>query len=124
MTTLAMTCQQLRTGALISVTGEVDITTSAHLQSAIKEGRRPGEPLILDLGGVTFLDSTGLSVLLDAHTAAERDGGSLHLADVQRLPMRVFQITGVLPRLHLHTTVGSALATLIEAGQRVAANDE
>ncbi|WP_214322816.1 STAS domain-containing protein [Nonomuraea sediminis] len=109
MTALSMTCSDLPDSTLISVSGEVDVTNSSRLASALVAGRRPGKPLILDLSSMTFLDSTGLSVLLDTHTAAERDGDGMYLVGVQHTPMRVLQITGVLTRLHLLATLEQAL---------------
>ncbi|WP_214322915.1 STAS domain-containing protein [Nonomuraea sediminis] len=117
MTTLVVTCEHLAALTLVSVSGEVDVTNSDQLRSAVEEGRRPGMPLVFDLSAMTFLDSTGLSVLLDTHTAAQREGGALLLADVQPMPWRILQITDVLSRLQIYPTLEHALNAAINGEQ-------
>lgn len=50
--------------------------------------------LLVDLGGVTFMDSTGLNALLLARTEAARAGTTLHLARPSHTVARVLEITG------------------------------
>jgi anti-anti-sigma factor len=53
-------------------------------------------PLTVDLAGVTFLDSTGISVLVKAYNRATEDGIALSLTDCQRIVRRVLEVTGLL----------------------------
>ncbi|MFI6600537.1 STAS domain-containing protein [Nonomuraea sp. NPDC050536] len=110
MTTLTLSCRHLPECTLIRVMGEVDRTNSDQLKHAIDEACGPGRPLILDLGYMNFMDSTGLRVILDAHTAAERRGDRVHLAAVLRTPKRILEITGVIRHLHLYASLKEALA--------------
>ena len=50
---------------------------------------------MLDLGDVTFLDSTGLSVLLSSLKRCQGEGGSIRLISLQRNVRRVLEITGL-----------------------------
>ncbi|MFF4415746.1 STAS domain-containing protein [Streptosporangium sp. NPDC001559] len=106
------TSTYLLDATLLCVVGEVDATTSAQLETALVQARRRGKPVIVDLSGVGFLDSGGLTVLLAAHMAAEREGSSLHLAELQPIPLRLLTITGVLSFLHVHTGLQHAVATV------------
>jgi anti-anti-sigma factor len=108
-----MDCRELTTGVLITVTGELDSTNADWLESSIERTRRPGQSLVLDLGGLTFMDSTGLQVLLRLNAAAREQGGGLHLAAVQDLPARVLQITGVWCALHIYPSVNEAVAAVL-----------
>jgi anti-sigma B factor antagonist len=112
VTTLTVTHRRLPGSTLVRVTGEVDATTSAQLEAAIGEARRLAGPLILDLEGLTFLDSGGLAVLLRAHNAAERDGHGLYLAAPQHRLIRILDITGARSRLRVHATVEQAIAVI------------
>ncbi|MFI6600184.1 STAS domain-containing protein [Nonomuraea sp. NPDC050536] len=112
MTALTVTSSQLSSSTLIRVKGEVDTTTSEQLKAVITHGRRAGRPLVVDVSGMSFLDCKGLSVLLHAHTDAERDGGSLYLAGVQSRPLRVMQITAVLSRLNVYPTLDEAFTAI------------
>lgn len=80
----------------ITAVGEVDSSSAPLLRSEL-ESALVGDPreLVVDLDGVTFLDSAGLSVLAGAHrTAAARDVRLRVLAS-GRAVIRPLQITGL-----------------------------
>jgi anti-anti-sigma factor len=112
MSPLTLRCRRLTTGVLISVSGEVDFTNADDWESYIERTRRPGQPVVLDLGGLTFMDSTGLHVLLRLHASVRRQGTALHLAAVHDVPARILQITGVWEALNVHDSVTHATAVL------------
>lgn len=59
------------------VTGEVDIATCGRLRDAIEPHLGPRQRVVLDLSGVSFMDSSCLRVLEHAGTVLSADGGSL-----------------------------------------------
>ena len=59
----------------VSVTGAVDITNAEQLDQAVRAAEEDGGQVVVDLTEVDFLDSTGLSVLLQARARQRRDGG-------------------------------------------------
>ncbi|MFI6295131.1 STAS domain-containing protein [Nonomuraea sp. NPDC050790] len=118
MSGLDVSCEHARGVTLIRVAGEVDATNSAGLATAIEQARRPGVPVVLDLAGMTFLDSSGLKVLLSAHLLGEGQGSPVHLAAVQPMPVRVLRITGVLDRLNVHDTLERAWVAVSSNGHR------
>ncbi|MFD1938310.1 STAS domain-containing protein [Nonomuraea mangrovi] len=110
---LRLTCHYPSGATVITVAGDVDATTSTDLASYIEQTRRqPGDHLVLDLSGMPFLDSAGLSVLLTAHTFTREHGGTVHLADLQPAPARMLHITGIDTHIPVHATVTDALAAL------------
>ena len=85
-------------GAVVVVTGEVDSTTAPGLRSCLLEVlARPGTSAVeVDLRGVTFLDSAGLSALATAHRAALAAGRELQMrCGTTRAVVRPLQITGL-----------------------------
>ena len=52
-------------------------------------------PSTLDLAEVTFMDSTGLTTLMDAHVQAERNGWSFAVTRPSPAVKRVFELAGV-----------------------------
>ena len=87
-------------GALtIRPTGELDIATAGRLDRALREGRRPGEEVVLDLSGLEFIDSTGLRVIVKAVEAAAQERWDLRLRHGPPAARRVFEIAGVLGAL-------------------------
>ncbi|HLL66357.1 MAG TPA: STAS domain-containing protein [Micromonosporaceae bacterium] len=58
---------------ILAVVGEIDHARAASLEAEMLAAAEPGTPLIVDLTGVTFLDSAGLRLLDDlVRTCAER----------------------------------------------------
>ncbi|MFI2665574.1 STAS domain-containing protein [Micromonospora carbonacea] len=92
------------------MTGEIDIATSGELAvvlAALLDGAPPAA-LELDFGGVRFLDSSGILVLLRAQGRAADQGCRLTLADVRPTVHRVLEITGVLELLGLGVPAAAA----------------
>jgi len=85
-------------GTTVSISGEVDSTTAPGLGNCLLEViARPGtDPVEVDLRGVTFLDSAGLSALATAHRAAQAAGRTLQMrCGTTRAVVRPLQITGL-----------------------------
>ena len=101
---------------LITVTGEIHVTTapdfSARLNEAIAAGSRG---VVIDLSGVEFIDSTGLSVLLNGLRRVTRAHGRLALVISNPTVLRLFEITRLDSTFEIHPTRADALAA-IQAG--------
>ncbi|WP_170223310.1 STAS domain-containing protein [Nonomuraea turkmeniaca] len=93
--------------------GEADSANADRLESFVDCMRRPGEVLVLDLEGLTFMDSSGLHALLRLNAAARERGEGLHLAAVRDVPGRVLQIAGVWFALNIHPSVEEAFAVAL-----------
>jgi anti-sigma B factor antagonist len=78
------------------VSGELDLLAAPHLRSALLEaGRHDGATIDLDLSAVTFIDSTGISVILQAWQRANAAGGRLVLGAASPVVARVIEATGL-----------------------------
>lgn len=55
-----------RDRALVSVHGEVDISTAPELTTALEDADKGGEQVVVDLTPTTFIDSTGLRTIVHA----------------------------------------------------------
>jgi anti-sigma B factor antagonist len=79
---------------VINVRGEIHVTTapefSQRLTSAIEAGKKA---LVLDLSGVEFIDSTGLSVLLNGLRRINQLNGRMALVTENPTVLRLFHIT-------------------------------
>jgi anti-sigma B factor antagonist len=84
------------TGVLVAVRGEVDSSSApvlAHHLDVVLESSPSA--VTVDLRGVTFLDSAGLSTLAMAHRRAEVRGGRVRVVASSRAVVRPLQITGL-----------------------------
>ena len=82
-------------GTVIYVQGEIDIETAERLRDAIEPHMGPRQTIVLDLSGVQFMDSSCLTVLVQARGALTKDGGSLVLRNPSQMARRVLSITGI-----------------------------
>ncbi|HEX4698464.1 MAG TPA: STAS domain-containing protein [Actinomycetes bacterium] len=84
------------TRALVTVSGEVDLETAPELgDHALAALKDVSVHLVLDLRGVTFMDSTGLKVLLATAHRADLAGGSVVLVAPNRAVNRILTLTGL-----------------------------
>jgi anti-sigma B factor antagonist len=96
---------------VISVTGEVDVATSPELLAAIADVCEQGHAqLVIDLSGVTFVDSSGLGVMVQAMHEFE-DVDRLHLVVSEPHVRKVFEITGLDGVLRIFTSLEAATET-------------
>jgi anti-sigma B factor antagonist len=102
---------------IVSVDGEIHVSTapefSGVLSAAVAGGRTS---LVLDLTGVTFIDSTGLSVLLNALRRVTRAGGAMALVCSNPTVLRLFEITRLDSTFDIHAELEQALAAVQGAG--------
>jgi anti-anti-sigma factor len=88
----------------IAVEGEVDLQTAPALEDAIMDAfQEPGVELVLDLSGVTFFASAGVSALLAARQAAGTRDGRLVLREPSPVVTRVLQLIDVLSLFEIAT---------------------
>jgi anti-sigma B factor antagonist len=81
----------------VRLTGELDLSTAAHLVEAIRRLTAvdgSGE-VALEMAGLTFVDGAGLRALVLAHSAVRAAGGHLVLTGLSPLPRRLITVTGL-----------------------------
>jgi anti-anti-sigma factor len=84
--------------ARVAVAGEIDLATAAVLRErlfGLLHGKTPAI-LDVDLAGCTFLDCTGLGVLVGVRNAAVQSGRQMWVTRPQRVVRRVLELTGLL----------------------------
>jgi anti-anti-sigma factor len=83
--------------AVVQVCGELDLNTAPQLRDALTELLDGGATeLIVDLSGVSFLDSSGINVLIRAAKRLSDGGGTLRLRSPSSQARNVLEMTGLL----------------------------
>jgi anti-sigma B factor antagonist len=96
---------------LVSVTGELDLTTAPRVRTALMEAiGAGGKDLVVNLVGVTFLDSTALGVLVAGLKRAREAGGDLRLVATSSHILRMLAITRLDCVFSVYADVASARA--------------
>lgn len=97
-------------GVVLEVIGDVDMATAPRLQGAFDRLLRHDQSLlVVDLDGVTFLGSVGLSMLLKAHASA--GPGRLRVVAATRASRRAIEVTALDQVLAMFPTLRAALDT-------------
>lgn len=108
--TLNISTSELLDHAVVKVAGEIDMCTAPQLRYVLHRLLARAVPrVIVDLGGVGFCDSTGLSVFVSTLRRTHGTDSSLVLVSVQRPVMRVLRMTGLDRVLTLCKDVEEAL---------------
>jgi anti-sigma B factor antagonist len=80
---------------VLSVSGEVDISTCAELRAAIESAGSRAFEVLLDLSDTTFMDSTGLHTMLRAQAGLADDNVRLALVCPAGPVLRLLTLTGL-----------------------------
>jgi anti-anti-sigma factor len=86
----------------IFVRGELDMETGPRLEEELRRAEAEAPPLlVLDLREVSFFDSTGLQLVLDADVRAREEGRRFVVLPGEGEPMRILELAEVTDRLQL-----------------------
>ncbi len=86
---------------VLSVTGEVDVSCAAELRGQLTAAADEGLGAVVDLAGVSYIDSTGIGVLVGAANAARENGRTFAVRNPQPAVRRVLDMLGVAGELGL-----------------------
>jgi anti-sigma B factor antagonist len=96
---------------VLDVAGEVDLSTAPALRAKLEELIDGGSRLlVINLGPVTFMDSSGLSVLVSAFKAMREVDGRIAVVCANPAISKIFTITGLDRVLAIHPSVDEALS--------------
>jgi anti-anti-sigma factor len=89
----------------IALFGDVDLVRKSELLELTSEFRRSGaRDLDVDLGGVEFMDSTGIGALFRLRRLADERGGSMRLLAPQRPVRRALDVAGLSELVTIEST--------------------
>ena len=81
---------------MVAPRGELDMATVGAVEQELRRLLdKDVKVIVLDLGGLTFMDSTGLHLVARWTAEASRDGFAFELAPGQPAIQRVFEISGM-----------------------------
>ncbi|ROP55959.1 STAS domain-containing protein [Streptomyces sp. PanSC9] len=96
MSPLKITTRDATTGPVWEIIGELDYTTAPELLAQLPTlALQPGQRLVLDLTGMDFCDSSGISALIAARNHAHAEQADIALAAVPAHTLRVLRIVGL-----------------------------
>lgn len=106
---LSLATRSVSDHIVLEIGGEIDVYTAPRLRERLIEMIGAGEKqVVVDLGRVEFLDSTGLGVLVGAHRRLRAGAGSLSLVCPHERLLKIFRITGLDSVFDIHGSVEDA----------------
>lgn len=97
---------------VLGLDGEIDHQSVSGLTRALAPAdAAAGQRIVIDLGRVTFMDSSGVNALIAAFQAARAAGGWLRLVVVRGAVLRTLQLVGLDTVIPFHATLEEALAS-------------
>jgi anti-sigma B factor antagonist len=95
---------------VVAVTGELELATAPRLRQAVVSLVGDGRvDIVLDLGGVDFIDSIGLGVIVSALKRVRSRDGQLVVAGAVPRVRALFELTRLDEIIELHDSVAGAL---------------
>lgn len=97
---------------MISFSGEHDLNTAPELRQRLSQAAKGGDPIVVDLSGAAFIDSSIIGAVLDARREAHAGGRgfAIALSGGAQPVERVLEVTNLATTLPVHATVDEALS--------------
>lgn len=104
--------ERKETNIIIRLSGELDLYTVNNLRAVLeREMEVKGiKNLILNLGKVDFIDSSGLGLILGKYKALTERGGKVVAVDLLPVVKKIFELSGLLKIIPIYDTESQAVA--------------
>jgi anti-sigma B factor antagonist len=96
------------------VSGEVDLLSAPELRQWVEQHTSAGNGLVIDLDGVRFLGSAGLSVLAELSEKATNDKLAWAVVATKRVVLRPLEATGLVSQMPVHSDVDEAVKAVAD----------
>lgn len=108
---MQITREDMGAATVFSLEGKLELQTSRALRDGLRPVLEASAPrVVIDLAGVSFMDSSGLTVLIEAKRGVEHYGGRLQLCGLSPHLRQLFRITGLVGSFEICATRAEALA--------------
>lgn len=95
----AVRVEQMEDAYVVAPEGELDLDTVGDVRDVLEARPERCTRLVLDLRGLSFFDTSGMRLVVEAMQAAERNGHALTLVRGSSAVQRLFEVAGIEDRL-------------------------
>ena len=99
--TLTLFAERIGDEARLAASGELDFSTLGDFRAAAREVTEGATSFVVDLTRLTFIDSMGLSGLLDLRHAIAAQGVAFSVLTAEGPVRNAFELTGLADLLHV-----------------------
>jgi anti-anti-sigma factor len=105
---------------VVSPVGSIDTSTYTELEEKVNPVLTPStKAVVIDMKGVNYISSMGISVIFKIKKALEKTGGSFSMASLQPQIKKVFEIIKAVPLVNVFSSVDELDAYLNEIQRKV-----
>ncbi|MCY6958607.1 anti-sigma F factor antagonist [Clostridium brassicae] len=99
---------------VVHMLGELDHHSAEEVRNKIDDRveREKCYKLVLDFSGVTFMDSSGIGVVIGRYKKLLRSKGKLYITKVNGSVKRVFELSGMFKIIPLYDSIEQALENM------------
>ncbi len=94
---------------MVALTGDVDLENSAQARQVLLDRVNNAEPVVVDMSGVSYIDSSGVASLIEAFQAARGAGQYFALAALSDASLRVLKLARLDEVFTLMDSVGEGI---------------
>ncbi len=91
----SISSRRLDEGVLVKPSGDIDLATAPVFDAELLRAEDAASLIVLDLGEVSFMDSTGLRAVIAAEQRLRARGGSLRVVHLPSQVRRLFDLVGI-----------------------------
>lgn len=95
---------------VVALSGEVDLESSPKVRGVLLDSVREKRSVLVDMAGVSYIDSSGIASLVEAYQSARRDNTPFALVAVSEAAMRVLELARLDQVFAIHASVSEAMA--------------
>lgn len=77
---------------IVEIEGELDLATAGEVRDALIGAIDNGATVAAEMSRCTFIDSTGLRILVEAARRLQKDGHKLELIGLRDQPLKLFEL--------------------------------
>jgi anti-anti-sigma factor len=96
----------------VQIEGELDLAVAGQLDEVLSAAANECDQVLVDLGSCSFIDSSGIAVILRAHNRMEQDGRRLAVCSPTDQVLRVLAMTGLTANGLVFDSAEEALAAI------------
>ncbi|PJI09733.1 MULTISPECIES: anti-sigma F factor antagonist [Clostridium] len=99
---------------IVAIAGELDHHSSDEVRNKIDDYIRfkGYKNVILDFSGVTFMDSSGIGVVIGRYKKLNSSGGTICIINAKESVKRVFELSGMLKIINIYNSVNEAVRSI------------
>jgi anti-sigma B factor antagonist len=119
---LTISTNQIEDVSVVALKGRILLGEESNaFRERIKSLIGDGKKIVLNMANVTYIDSTGLGILVSAHVSAQKQGTALHLCDLGKKFHDLMQLTRLLTVFSVYATEADAISSFGVLAQAVTA---